>query len=451
MSDELIAPGKRLQKPLIHPSTGNVLLPAGTVLSSLYIERLTRQGLESHLKTCMEGYDPLIHDGGFPRSTDLDSFEIHVPELPAILFEYAAAVNVQLSAPVVADNRAPAFPPTPSRPWVPSPHDSTSTGDQLPPVPPLTPVPTPVNPSGLEMPPPVAAPVLRYHHNPQHALSERFLLSAMAAIEKIDAELRDGKLPSYPSIATIVQEVCARLNANPNRLNDGLELRIVNQAHHRSHPVNVMTLSIAMGIALGYDNKQLFTLGVAALCHDIGKSAIPYAVLDKQGPLEPQEAELLRAHPSLGKRIMEKLPWATPEMARIVYEHHERIHGGGYPTRLRAGQIHDMAKVVAVAEVYDALVSDTSYRPRYAPEFSYVTVRNGERMGLDPNVLKIFAKVVYPYPLNSFVIMADQRMGQVVQNNRQDPLRPVVRIKGQIINLMDSPQFAIKDLQIQAF
>jgi HD-GYP domain-containing protein (c-di-GMP phosphodiesterase class II) len=138
-------------------------------------------------------------------------------------------------------------------------------------------------------------------------------------------------------------------------------------------------------------------------------------------------------------------------MVRIVYEHHERVHGGGYPLRLKGNQIHDMAKVVAVAEVYDALISDTSYRQRYSAEFSSVTVRNGERLGLDPAVLRVFAKVVYPYPLNSFVLTDDNKIGQVIQNNRQDPLRPVIRLNGQIINLMDVAEIRIKDTHIQAF
>jgi HD-GYP domain-containing protein (c-di-GMP phosphodiesterase class II) len=440
--DELIAPGKRLERPLIHPTTGNVLLPAGTVLSGLYIERLTRQGLLTHLPPCMEGFDPNIHEGAPVRSSDLESFEISVPDLPPILYEFAAAVNLQLapvaSAAVQAPLSAEDSPATTSAPLhlpVRSPGEGA-----LPPLPP---------------PPIEAAPALqmgqRYHHNPQHALAERSLLGAMVTVENVDSSLRQGQLPSYPPLATVVQEICAKLNANPNRLNDGLELRVANQPHHRSHPVNVMTLSIAMGIGLGYDTKELFTLGISALCHDIGKSAIPLAVLDKATALAAEDVEMLRAHPALGKRIMEKLPWATADMVRIVYEHHERVHGGGYPLRLKGNQIHDMAKVVAVAEVYDALISDTSYRPRYSAEFSYVTVRNGERLGLDPAVLRVFAKVVYPYPLNSFVLMDDNKVGQVIQNNRQDPLRPVIRLDGQVINLMDAPQIKIKDAHIQAF
>lgn len=443
MSDELIAPGKRLEKPLIHPGTGNVLLPAGTVLSGLYIERLTRQGLLAQLKVCMEGFDPAIHEGAPSHSSDLDSFEISVPDLPPILFEFAAAVNVPLSAGVTSppgreaqDATSPAGLPPLHLPAA----SGVATGAKLSPLPP---------PAVLNTP--AAANVQRYYHNPQHLLSERCLLGAMVAIEKVDNELRKGQLPAYPALATVVQEVCARLGANPNRLNDGLELRIVNQPHHRSHPINVMTLSIAMGIGLGYDTKQLFTLGIAALCHDIGKSTIPLEVLDKTTALTPEDAELLRGHPLFGKRIMEKTPWATPEMARIIYEHHERVHGGGYPLRLQGSQIHEMARVVAIAEVYDALISDTSYRPRYSAEFSYVTVRNGERIGLDPGILKIFAKIVYPYPLNSFVVTGHQRIGQVVQNNRHDPLRPVLRLDGQIINLMDVPQIAIKDSHVQAF
>ncbi|MEB3195886.1 MAG: HD domain-containing phosphohydrolase [Candidatus Sericytochromatia bacterium] len=450
MSDELIAPGKRLEKPLLHPTTGNVLLPAGTVLSGPYIDRLTRQGLLPQLRECMEGFDPDKQEGSGLRLRDLDGFEIEIPDLPAILFEFLPRATPPAAAPPVAATAsslaAEALPPPPPGEAQPA----TTTELPLPPISPALPLPETV--SGLPLLEEAAPALLqRYHHNPRHVLSERGLLSAMLTVDQIDEQLRHGKLPSYPPLAGVVQEVIARLQANQGALADGLELRIVDQPHHRSHPVNVMTLSIAIGIALAYDNKTLFTLGIAALCHDIGKAAIAPEVLNKVGALTPQDVELLRAHPLIGKRIMEKITWATPEMARIVYEHHERNHGGGYPLHLKGAQIHDSAKIIAVAEVYDALISDTSYRARYNPEFAYVTVRNGERMGLDPVVLKAFTRFVYPYPVNAYVVLEDRRIGQVVQNNRPDPLRPIVRVKEDLINLMDVPEIKIKDIHVQAF
>ena len=472
MSDELIAPGKRLARPLMHPTNGNILLPPGTVLTGAYIDRLNRQGLLPNLKECMEGFDELLHGPTESGRRDLDSFDIYVPELPSILFEYTAAVNVpaQGSAgaaqPSAAAGASPpaALPPAASGARPPASLPPAAPG-ALPPAPgPAGPVawpppavppppgaaPTPAAPP-FPPPPVPTGPLVRYFHNPAHVLTERSLMTAMLAADATDQQLRGGHLPAYPPLGAVVQEVIARLGASQDRLGDGLELRVVNQPHHKSHPVNVMTLSIATGMALGLDARQLVTLGIAALCHDIGKAAIPPEVLEKPGALSAQHIDLLRAHPVMGRRIMEKLPWATPEMARIVHEHHERTNGTGYPQRLQGDQIHVMARIVAVAEVYDALASDTGYRQRYTPEFSYVTIRNGERLGLDPVVIKAFARYVYPYPVQAFVKLEDGRVAQVVQNNRLDPLRPIIRVDQQTINLMDATSLAIKDLHLQAF
>ncbi|MEB3328587.1 MAG: HD domain-containing phosphohydrolase [Candidatus Sericytochromatia bacterium] len=449
MSDELIAPGKRLARPLMHPTNGNILLPLGTVLTGAYIDRLNRQGLLPMLKVCMEGFDEALHGPTEGGRRDLDSFDIDVPELPAILFEYTAAVNV--TAPASAAASSPTGSPDAPPPAAAGPTGGASGGPVAWPPPPVPGAPAPVAPTAPPLPPQPTGPLLRYFHNPTHVLTERNVMTAMLAADSADQQLRGGHLPAYPPLGAVVQEVIARLGASQDRLGDGLELRIVNQPHHKSHPVNVMTLSIAIGLALGLDARQLVTLGISALCHDIGKAAIPLDVLEKSGALTPQEIELLRAHPVMGRRIMAQLPWATPEMARIVHEHHERLNGAGYPQRLQGDQIHVMARIVAVAEVYDALASDTGYRPRYTPEFSYVTVRNGERLGLDPLVIKAFARHVYPYPLQAFLKLADGRVAQVVQNNRLDPLRPIIRVDQQTLNLMDVPNVAIKDLHIQAF
>jgi HD-GYP domain-containing protein (c-di-GMP phosphodiesterase class II) len=454
VSDDVIAPGKKLHKPLVHPTTGNVLLPAGTVLTASYIERLTRQGLDQFLAECLEVPAPGAAAGATPAVRDLDAFEIEIPALPDILLEFtrpAAPPPPPAVTPPAAAGApgyvAPAPPPAwaagqPAAPGVPAPAGMPAyVPAGAPAVPPAPP------------PPPVApiAPAQRYYHNPQHMLPERSLMGAMLAVDTLDQTIREGKLPGAEAVTRVVQEVIDRLGSNQAMLGNGMELRIANQPHHRSHPVNVFTLSVAMGLALGYDQPKLLTLGIAALCHDIGKTAIPSEVLDKVGPLAPQEIDLLRAHTLMGKRIMEKLPWASPDMARIVYEHHERVDGTGYPLRLDGGRIHEMSRIVAVAEVYDALVSDTSYRPRYSAELSYNTIRNGEKMGLDPMVLRAFVRFVFPYPMNSFVTLDTGEVAQVVTNNRQDPLRPVVKTGARTINLLEQPDRKIVNSHFQGF
>jgi HD-GYP domain-containing protein (c-di-GMP phosphodiesterase class II) len=106
---------------------------------------------------------------------------------------------------------------------------------------------------------------------------------------------------------------------------------------------------------------------------------------------------------------------------------------------------------VAVAEVYDALMSDTSYRSRYKPEIAYNSIKVGDRSGLDPKVIRAFQRYVVPYPLNSWVTMESGEIAQVVQRNNQNPLKPVVKIAGNAVDLADQSRYAIADTHFRAY
>jgi HD-GYP domain-containing protein (c-di-GMP phosphodiesterase class II) len=282
-------------------------------------------------------------------------------------------------------------------------------------------------------------------------MPERAVYGAMQAVDQLETQLKGGQMPSQDAVRRVVDEVLERLTSKQQDLNNGIELRIINQPHHRCHPVNVMVLSVVMGLALGYDKEQLRTLAIGALFHDIGKTAIAPEVLNKQGPLTPQDIELLRAHPLIGKRIIDKLPWANPTIGSIVYQHHERMNGSGYPLRLQGTQILEMSRIVAVAEVYDSLISDTAWRPRYAPELAYNAVKNGEKDGYDPNVIRAFIRYIFPYPLHTYVQMENNEIGQVVQVSRTNPLRPTVKIGTSTFDLNAYPQRRIVNSHYQSF
>jgi hypothetical protein len=463
--DQGIAPGMKLHKPLLHPVTGKVLLPAGTVLTEGYIDRIGRQGLESFLLECLDMPRPAEALAAGARNKDLDDFEIDIPDVSEMLAEIARAIGMSggSSAPAVAPPPAPqpvfvpvlpgqppapaAYIPTADQPhWVPS--GATPAAGPAP-------APAPAVPTPPPLPQVVAVAgqtnVQRYYHNPSHFMTERSLMAAMQCVEDMDAQVKAGAAPVYSALARVVQEVIDRLGNNLAALNAGIEVRVVNQPHDRSHPVNVFILSVVIGLAMSYTQEQLLLLGIAALCHDIGKTAIPREILDKVGPLTPQEVDLLRAHTLMGKRIMEKFPWADPLITRIVYEHHERNDGSGYPQKLTDKQIHEMSKIVAVAEVYDALMSDTSYRARYKPEIAYNSIKVGDRTGLDAKVIRAFQRYVVPYPLNSWVTLESGEVAQVVQQNKQNPLKPVIRVGGTNIDLADQHRYSIANSHFRAF
>ena len=134
-----------------------------------------------------------------------------------------------------------------------------------------------------------------------------------------------------------------------------------NSAWTAGHSERVTSISLAIGERLGLSGREMDSLRRGGLLHDIGKIGVPPAILDKAGPLSDAEREVMMSHPSLGAQILQPID-AFADAIPIVRSHHERLDGGGYPDGLRGDDIPYLARILAVADVFDALVSDRPYR-----------------------------------------------------------------------------------------
>ena len=121
-------------------------------------------------------------------------------------------------------------------------------------------------------------------------------------------------------------------------------------------------MSVAVGRQMSLADDQLEILRLGALLHDIGKIGISDAVLRKPGPLTPEEFRLIEEHPGVGARILRSVHFLAPHLP-IVELHHERPDGQGYPHRLRGDEIPLLARIVHVADAFDAMTSARAYRP----------------------------------------------------------------------------------------
>lgn len=160
------------------------------------------------------------------------------------------------------------------------------------------------------------------------------------------------------------------------------------------HSERVTHLAIAIGRQLQLDEAQLGQLYRGGLLHDIGKVAVPPEVLDKPGRLTPEERVIVERHPGVGYDILSPIPGFT-DVLPIVRSHHERIDGTGYPDRLAGDAIPYLARVLAVADVYDALTSDRPYRAGMSREKALGIMQEGAGTWLDAEVLAAFAAIDY--------------------------------------------------------
>ena len=159
------------------------------------------------------------------------------------------------------------------------------------------------------------------------------------------------------------------------------------------HSERVTRVAMAIGQQMGLDVEDIERLHRGGLLHDVGKIGIPASVLDKPGALDPEEVAIIRAHPVVGVRILQPIH-AYDDVIDIVRHHHERYDGEGYPDRLTGSRIPFLARVLAVADVYDALVSHRPYRAGWDPDLAIKHI--GERAGshFDPDVVTAFLALV---------------------------------------------------------
>src|SRR3954469_5197391 len=175
--------------------------------------------------------------------------------------------------------------------------------------------------------------------------------------------------------------------------------------------------------------RRLARLGLGLLLHDVGKLVIPKSVLNKPGQLDAAEWELMKGHPRAGVEML-RSDLISPLVKVVVRSHHERWDGGGDPDGLAGEEIHQLARVAAPADVYDAVTSERVYASARPPDVGMQIVLDGAGRAFDPDVVDVFRRVVTPYPPGVEVELGDGRRGVVVSVPQDNLTRPLVRIGG---------------------
>lgn len=194
------------------------------------------------------------------------------------------------------------------------------------------------------------------------------------------------------------------------------------------HSVNVCVLSLITGNALGLSQKSLTQLGIGAILHDIGKVLTPKEILNKPGNLTEEEFEIIKRHTEEGYNLVRAKKNISNLAASVIYEHHERVNGTGYPRGIRAEEIHLYSKIVGLVDVYDALTADRIYRKGYMPHQAYEMLAGTGNSQFDFEVLSAFLKNIAMYPVGVFVELNSGQVGTVIKTIKGLTHRPVIRV-----------------------
>lgn len=195
-----------------------------------------------------------------------------------------------------------------------------------------------------------------------------------------------------------------------------------------THSVNVTIYTLAMGIKLGLDDKRLDEIAIGSMLHDIGKTMIPQEILNKKGKLTEAEFNIVKKHTEYGFDILRSQSSIPLLAAHCAYQHHEKIDGTGYPRQLKGNDIHQYAKIMAVADVFDALTSNRSYRNAMLPHEAMEIIFAGANTHFDLKLVQTFQKSVASYPVGVTVKLNTGETAVVTQYHFHAPGRPTVRI-----------------------
>jgi response regulator RpfG family c-di-GMP phosphodiesterase len=227
---------------------------------------------------------------------------------------------------------------------------------------------------------------------------EEVLIAAERALERrqLLMERREYQSMLERRVAEATRDLAAALNELENTyrttleaLGSALDTRdIGTQAH--SH--RVVGYSLALAAALGLPESQLRDIEHGVLLHDIGKIGIPDGILLKPGALGPEEWKIMRTHPDLGRRLVEPIPFLRGAVP-IVYHHHERWDGTGYPVGLRGESIPLGARIFAVADAFDAMTVDRPYSMAVSSEAARQEIERCSGTHFDPAVVETFLKL----------------------------------------------------------
>lgn len=252
--------------------------------------------------------------------------------------------------------------------------------------------------------------------------------SALRIIHDVFVKAEERSAGEEKELSRLVDRITREVISNEEVMGNLISIR-THDGYTYFHSVNVAVLSGVLGAKLGLNEDELRDLITAGFMHDVGKVFIDVDIINAPRKLTSEERTRMMDHPRLGYEFLKENYHFSEDVLQAVYQHHEWYNGGGYPRRLEGHNIIFLARILKVADVYDAMTGKRSYHDPYLPSdvLEYIMGRNG--MEFDPIVVQLMSQELCVYPVGCEVELSDGRRAIVLSNRRGSIMRPKIRLR----------------------
>jgi len=269
---------------------------------------------------------------------------------------------------------------------------------------------------------------VKKHGVDNQAKAEETYNNAVDVVRTMLEKIRAGENlgPYMDRVHSLLDDVFNQLVLGDSML-ENIYDRETNNYHLPYHIVNVLLLSSLIGLNMGFNKSKLSHLGLACVFYDVGLDAFN-EITSKPRKLNSYEYDLVRTHISKSLRVVEKISLVNDVIKETIWMHHERVSGEGYPDGIGAAAIGSYAKIIGLADTYEALTNNRPHRQGMDAHRAVRFILGTLRAHFDPDAMKVFINKMSVYPIGSIVRLSTQELARVVSVQPGSPLRPVVMI-----------------------
>ena len=255
-------------------------------------------------------------------------------------------------------------------------------------------------------------------------------LDELSNIFEHNGEIRQLSQKAIKQVDSIADDILVDIGNDSTYLGNQMIALQNYDDYTYKHCLRVAMLSTGIANELHLSHDDIKEVILAALLHDIGKSNIDHEIIVKPGRLTDEEFDKIKKHPYIGYHILKQSGGYSANVLSGVLFHQEKFDGTGYPTGLAGKKIPLVARILTVADVFDALTSNRPYRRPWSVAETEEYMLGGCGVHFDYDVTAAFLRSFNPYPVGTMVSLSDGRHGVVVKNN-SNVLRPIIRIHGE--------------------